>query len=180
MRARARVRARARAGVRARGRATVRAGDEGNGTDGMRKRARTRARAPAKMRARAMVTAMVTARVRTRARARGGGGRMPRNAWDGSQVGGEHVLLNSDDHAKFLLKHKRSPADYRIAHSPEKSAPEWRPTDSAIGTGRRVATNPKPNPNAAIGTGRRVTDLGRQALCLFPGRVAVAVAVELG
>uniref|UniRef100_A0A7S4EY60 Ribosomal RNA small subunit methyltransferase NEP1 n=1 Tax=Chrysotila carterae TaxID=13221 RepID=A0A7S4EY60_CHRCT len=29
------------------------------------------------------------------------------------KVGAEHVLLNSDDHAKFLMKHKRAPADYR-------------------------------------------------------------------
>ena len=29
------------------------------------------------------------------------------------KVGSDHVLLNSDDHHKFLLKHKKSPADYR-------------------------------------------------------------------
>jgi len=29
------------------------------------------------------------------------------------KVGSEHVLLNSDDHHNFLLKHKRDPSEYR-------------------------------------------------------------------
>ena len=38
---------------------------------------------------------------------------LERASLETGKVGGEHALLNSDDHWKFLLKHKRKPDDYR-------------------------------------------------------------------